>query len=274
MGFGKKLKSAVKKVGKVADPIFGPKSWKTGAMIAGGALGAKALGMFGGSAAAGGSNGAAQGGWSNWMPSIIGAAGNIGGALIGAEGQADANEASLSSAREQMDFQERMSSTSHQREVADLKAAGLNPVLSANSGASTPAGAMPDVGNAAPNLQNVIATAIEARRLNKDIGEADSRIAVNAATKELIKEQADAAKWSAKNNEAEFFKRNLDNEFYQKHPWYINAEKALNLLSPVMGGARDAGILYRSMKGLGPDVSEEFGPKGEHKRTTIRQRGR
>lgn len=48
-------------------------------------------------------------------------------------------------AREQMAFQERMSSTSHQREVEDLIKAGLNPVLSANSGASTPTGAMASV---------------------------------------------------------------------------------------------------------------------------------
>lgn len=38
------------------------------------------------------------------------------------------------------DWQQYMSDTAHQREIADLKAAGLNPILSANSGASTPSG--------------------------------------------------------------------------------------------------------------------------------------
>lgn len=67
---------------------------------------------------------------------------------LGARAQ---NEANSAQTQAQMDFQERMSSTAHQREVADLRAAGLNPILSATggAGASTPSGASASMVNEA-----------------------------------------------------------------------------------------------------------------------------
>lgn len=76
---------------------------------------------------------------------------------------------SILMARENMSFQNYMSSTSHQREVKDLVSAGLNPVLSANhGGASTPSGAM-------PNMKNINKSDHEARMMEKQFAITSAR---------------------------------------------------------------------------------------------------
>lgn len=67
-----------------------------------------------------------------------------------AKGQKEANDQNLEIAQKQMDFQERMSNTAHQREVADMRAAGINPILTATGGpgASSPPGASAEMKDA------------------------------------------------------------------------------------------------------------------------------
>lgn len=125
--------------------------------------------------------------------SIAAAGASLVGGFLSSSGQSDANKANLKIAREQMKFQERMSNTAHQREVADLRAAGLNPLLSANGGASTPSGASANMVNTKAPLANSIAKSPEAilavQQQRADISKTKAETAVADNTASNLLEQ-------------------------------------------------------------------------------------
>lgn len=141
------------------------------------------------------------------------------GALIGGGlsmwGQDRANKATERLARDRMAWEERMSSTAHQREVRDLRAAGLNPILSAGGGASTPSGANPVISS----ISEGAATA--ARQLPHMI----------ALTRKLNAE-GDIARENAKIAKAEAFsavqRQRSEEEITKKFPGMIGSWDALN----------------------------------------------
>lgn len=199
------------------------------------------------------------------------------------DAQRDANNANIASAREaekwssseaqkQMDFQERMSGSSHQREVTDLQKAGLNPLLSVNSGASSPSGSMgsgyTSVSEALPSefkgMAAIAGSGREVLNMLQNMQESQSRIGLNSDLGRKARADAGLADTSAKRMSSEAYIEGMKKDYLEKFmnsakSWWNEEKKHLG--SP---WSDDRNRSLKVVPGNGPDkgLTDLYGPGG------------
>jgi len=149
--------------------------------------------------------------------SAAGAFSGLASGILGGAGSIYQGQQAQASAKAQMNFQRRMSNTAHQREIKDLKAAGLNPILSAKyGGASTPAGAgfqVPNIGAAIMDSAHSAAGIRQATATTEKTGEETKNV---PKARDVLQQQVKTLEAQARNYNFNSAKSHAETENIEK----------------------------------------------------------
>lgn len=140
-----------------------------------------------------------------------------------------ANDANANSAKDQMNFQQNMSDSVHQRNRRDLELAGYNPMLGALGGSpmSPPAGASYSAQDVVTPAINSAKTSAETKKVNTELANIQSQTKLNLSN-------ADKAAAETRSTLADLPKKETMNIPYQA------ADKLLNPVKQLINGDNSA----------------------------------
>lgn len=175
-------------------------------------------------------------------------------ALGGFLGQEDTNKQNIALSQDQMAFQKMMSDTAHQREVNDLRKAGLNPMLSAKyGGASTPGGASAVVQNSAAASDSASLNAAQVRLIDAQSKAAEAQaMASSAQAAKTVAETpgatAESGMRTIEHELAQFFRDRGDNRWLAEKKMDAEGAEAIMRRYVASQGYNDREALDRYAK--------------------------
>lgn len=173
-----------------------------------------------------------------------------------------ANKHAKRAQERQMAWQEEMSNTAHQREVADLRAAGINPIYTATggSGASTPSGSPGQAFKGDGDPVNSAVATYRARLENKAIENAIKKTASDISLNKAHERNIDAQK-TAQDLQNKISLLNMPAQEQSAKANYYNAEHQayqaqsptfqwFKAVAPIINSAMNLGSFYNNFQNM------------------------